>query len=115
MHILHACTYFAHLYSARSVVIRQQPFDQQCERSHLQPARHEQHHFSVPNIVKLALLAFAQVPTEDLVNGTTRRLSWFVRDSCKVNGSATTKLLSTFDNADDLLCFCHTLANTGDQ
>ena len=30
-------------------------------------------------------------------------LSWLVRDSVKVNGSATTKLMHTFDNADDLM------------
>ena len=30
-------------------------------------------------------------------------LSWFVRGSCKVNGSATNKLASIFDNADDLM------------
>jgi hypothetical protein len=31
------------------------------------------------------------------------KLSWFVRDSVKVNGSSTTKLMQIFDNADDLM------------
>ncbi|KAK3260644.1 hypothetical protein CYMTET_30410 [Cymbomonas tetramitiformis] len=39
----------------------------------------------------------------------------FGRDSVKVNGTATARLLVTFPSATDLLCICHTLNNTGDR
>ncbi|KAK3257641.1 hypothetical protein CYMTET_33283 [Cymbomonas tetramitiformis] len=37
------------------------------------------------------------------------------RDSVKVNGTATNRLLVIFPSSVDLLCICHTLNNTGDR
>ena len=37
----------------------------------------------------------------------------FNRDSCAANGVAARVLLTTFNYADDILCFCHTLCNMG--
>ncbi|KAK3267421.1 hypothetical protein CYMTET_24019 [Cymbomonas tetramitiformis] len=38
-----------------------------------------------------------------------------VRDSVKVNGSASTRLRVVFPSSDDILCICHTLSNSGDH
>eukprot|EP00854_Cymbomonas_tetramitiformis_P003509 gene3509-4413_t len=42
-------------------------------------------------------------------------VSGFGRDSVKVNGTATARLLVTFPSATAVLCICHTLNNTGDR
>ena len=59
------------------------------------------------NLVTGVILRKLLLPEEFVVN--------FVRDSASTNGAAVVRLLESFENAENILCICHTLCHVGDN